>query len=95
MDVETLARGIEILEACTREKGGCSTRGTLAGLNPGGSCPPTMTLALDVIIQSLDVIIHNLDVTQLRYPVTSVMSPVWDIIKVQGFMMTRVARWVL
>jgi hypothetical protein len=48
-------------EACTRERGGCSTKDSLAGLDPGVFFPPTMTLALDVIIQSLDV-------TQLRYP---------------------------
>jgi hypothetical protein len=47
MDVETPARGREIPEACTREKGGCSTRGTLASLERGGSFPPTMNLALE------------------------------------------------
>ena len=33
-------RGRGILEAYTREKGGRSTRGTLAGLDLVGSCPP-------------------------------------------------------
>ena len=54
MDVENLVRGSRIPKAYTREKVGRSTKGTLAGLDPGGSFPPTMTLALDV--------------TQVRYP---------------------------
>ena len=36
MDVETPAKGRKILEACTKEKGGRSTRGTLAELDLGG-----------------------------------------------------------
>jgi len=37
MDVETPARGKHILEACTRERGGCFTRDILVGLDLGGS----------------------------------------------------------
>jgi hypothetical protein len=39
MDVETLARGRDRSEDCTRERGGCFTRGSLASLDPGGLCP--------------------------------------------------------
>jgi hypothetical protein len=47
MDAVTLARGRGIPEACTGEKGGHFIIDTLAGLDLGGSCPPTMTLALE------------------------------------------------
>jgi hypothetical protein len=39
-DVETLARGKYILEACTKERGEGSTRDTLEGLDLGGSFLP-------------------------------------------------------
>jgi hypothetical protein len=45
MDVETPSRGRHIPEACTGERGGRSARDSLAGLDPGGSYLPTMTLA--------------------------------------------------
>jgi hypothetical protein len=47
MDVVIPARARGIPKACTREKGGCSTIGTLVGLYLRGSFPPTMTLALE------------------------------------------------
>jgi hypothetical protein len=47
MDAVTTARGREIPETCTGEKGGRFTRDNLVGLDLGGSCPPTMTLALE------------------------------------------------
>jgi hypothetical protein len=39
MDVETLAGSRDRSEDCTKERGGCFTRGSLAGLDPGGLCP--------------------------------------------------------
>jgi hypothetical protein len=47
MDAETPTMGTHIPEACTEERGGRSTRDNLAGLDPGGPCPPTMMLALE------------------------------------------------
>jgi hypothetical protein len=39
MDVETPAGGRDRSKDCTRERGGCFTRGSLAGLDPRGLCP--------------------------------------------------------
>jgi hypothetical protein len=39
MDVETPAGGRDRSEDCIRERGGRFTRGSLAGLDPGGLCP--------------------------------------------------------
>jgi hypothetical protein len=39
MDVVTPAGGRDRSWVCTRERGGRSTRDSLAGLDPGGSCP--------------------------------------------------------
>jgi hypothetical protein len=47
IDVETLARGIHIPEACTRERGGCSTIDGLTSLDPGGSFLSPSKLALE------------------------------------------------
>jgi hypothetical protein len=47
MDVETPTKGRHIPEACTGERGGRSIRDNLVGLDPGGSFPPTMILALE------------------------------------------------
>jgi hypothetical protein len=39
MDVETPAGGRDRSKDCTRERGGCSTRGNPTGLDLGGLCP--------------------------------------------------------
>jgi hypothetical protein len=39
MDVETPAGGKDRSKDFTRERGGFFTRGSLAGLDPGGLCP--------------------------------------------------------
>jgi hypothetical protein len=38
MDAKTPVRGKERSKDCTRERGGCFTRGNLTGLDPGGLC---------------------------------------------------------
>jgi hypothetical protein len=47
MDVVTPARGRETPEDGTRKEEECFLRDTLANLDPGGSYPSTMTLALE------------------------------------------------
>ena len=47
MDVEIPARGRDRSWDCTRERGGRSTKDILEGLDPRGSFPPTMMLALE------------------------------------------------
>jgi hypothetical protein len=67
MDVETLAKGIHIPKAFTRERGGCSTRDNLAGLDPGGlsfpleHCP---CKAHNVTFVTLDITQHQMDMME-------------------------------
>jgi hypothetical protein len=55
MDAVTPARGRKKLKICTGKKD-VAFGGTLADLDPGGSCSSTSMLALDVTIMTLDVI---------------------------------------
>jgi hypothetical protein len=67
MDVETPARGRHIPDACTREKEGRSTRGTLAGLDLGGlAFPPERWPweAHDITLVTLDVTQRQMDMME-------------------------------
>jgi hypothetical protein len=67
MDAETPTRGINIPEACTEEKEGCSTRGTLAGLDPGGSFLPPERWpweAHDVTLVTLNITQRQMDMME-------------------------------
>jgi hypothetical protein len=69
MDVVTPTRGKETPEACTGEKGGCSTKDTLAGLDLGGSCSPPERWPWE----AHDVTLVTLDVTQRRMDMIEVV----------------------